>query len=122
MHADRTLLPRGQLFKRPNIQLFAEIELASTFIKILLDALAFFFVFLPVLVLTFLVTIPNALAGPALHEGITLRFARRAQLGRGGPIFRGGFGIVILFSHSFLAERQRTELLSSRRGCTVLLR
>jgi len=37
---------------------------------------------LPVFVLTFLVAIPNALAGPAHFEGITFVFARRTHLGR----------------------------------------
>ena len=75
---------------------------------------------LPVFVLTFLITIPDALAGPALHEGIALLAARRTRQLGWGPVFSGGFGIIILLSHRF-AERHGTELLSSRR-CTVLLR
>ena len=71
MHADGTLLPWGQFLKRADVQLGADIELSSMFVKHLLDALAFFFMLLPVLVLTLLVAIPNTLAGPALHEGIT---------------------------------------------------
>ena len=66
MHADWTFLLRGQFPKGANILLGAEIELASSFTKFLLDKLAFFFMLLPVFVLTILVTIPNALAGPAL--------------------------------------------------------
>ena len=65
---------------------------------------------LPVLVLTVLVTVPNALAGPALHEGITLFAARRTQLLGWGLVFRGG---SILPFRRF-AKRHRTELLSSR--------
>ena len=113
VQADWTLLPRGQFSKRANIHLRAKIELASSFIKLLLDGLAFFFMFLPVLVLTVLVTIPNALAGPALHEGITLLTARRAHHGF-GPILRGGFVVIILPVRG-LAERNGTKLLSSRR-------
>ena len=50
----------------------------------------------PVFVLTILVAIPNALARDTLLEGITLLSARRTHLGRGGLIFRGGFGVIIL--------------------------
>ena len=132
MHADWTLLPRGRLFKRPEIELAssflelglevfaldlvdAEVELASSIIKNLLDKSALLLVFLAVLVLALPVAIPNALASVALLEGITSLSAGRAELlGRGllhlGPIFLRGF---TLSSHR-LAERHRTELLSSR--------
>ena len=76
-HADWALLPRWHLLERPNIQLRADIELASSFVELLLDLLALLLMLLPVFVLTLLVAIPNALAGPALHEGITFRFAPR---------------------------------------------
>ena len=76
-HADWTLLPWGRFLKRPNIQLIADIELSSSIIKNLLDPLALLLMLLPMFVLTILVAIPNALAGPALHEGITLLAARR---------------------------------------------
>ena len=89
-HADRALLPRGQRPERPNIHLGANIELASTFINFLFDALAFDLMLLPVFVLTVLVAIPNALAGPTLFEGIIFLAARRTTLGL-GPIFRGEF-------------------------------
>ena len=139
MHADWTLLPRGRFFKRPEIELAssflefslealalnlvdAEIELASSFIKFLLDALALLLMLLPVFVLTVLVAIPNALAGRALLEGITLLFASRTQqFGRGGPIFRGGFGFIIFLSFPRFSERHRTELFSGL-GCSVLFR
>ena len=65
-------------------------------------------------VLTILVTIPNALAGPALREGITRLAARRTQLVRGGPIFRLGFGIIVLLPFHRIAEGHGAELLSSR--------
>ena len=120
MHANWTLLPRGQFLKRPNILLGAEIELASSFVKFFLDASAIRPMLLPVFVLTVLVAKPNALAGPALHEVITLLAARRAQLGR-GLIFLLGVGITILPVHRLLAERHGAELLSSCR-CTVLSR
>ena len=76
-HADWALLPRGAFPERPDIQLRADIKLASSLVKFLLDATALFLVLLPVFVLTVLVAIPNALAGPALHEGITLLSASR---------------------------------------------
>ena len=82
-HADGTLLPRGQLPKRADILLGAEIELASSFIKLLLDALANLLVLLAVTVLTILVTIPNALASVALLEGIAYLSARRTHFGWG---------------------------------------
>ena len=76
---------------------------------------------LAMFVLTLLVAIPNALAAATLLEGITLRFARRTQLGRGGPIiFRAGFGVIILSFLGF-AERHGGDLLSSRR-CSFLFR
>ena len=93
-HADWALLPRGQFPKRPNIKLFAEIELASSLIKNLLDGPALLLMLLSVLVLTFLVAIPNALASVALLEGITLLAARRTQQFGGGPVFRGGFHLA----------------------------
>ena len=117
-HADWALLLRGQLPERPDIQLHAEIELSSTFVKFLLDSLAFLLMLLSVFVLTFLVAIPNAQASVTLLEGITSLAAGGAQqLGR-GPVFCVGFGIIIL-SRRF-AERNGAELLSSRR-CTVVL-
>ena len=130
MHADGTLLPWGRFLKRADVQLGADIELASSFVKLLLDALALLFMLLPVFVLTILITVPNALAIPTLLEGITLLFARRTQLGR-SPVFRGGaFGFIILSFHWF-AERHGADLLSCRRhsvlsrcrhGCPVLVR
>jgi hypothetical protein len=96
MHADWTLLPRGQLPERANIQLRANIELSPSSVKLLLDAPALFLMLLPVFVLTILVAIPNALARRALLDGITLLAARRTrQLGL-GPVFRGGFGATVL--------------------------
>ena len=98
MHTDWTLLLWGQFPdpERPDVQFFAEIELASSLLKNILDAPALLFMLLPVFVLTFLVAIPNALAGPALHEGITLLAARRTQLLSWGPVFRVGFGFIVL--------------------------
>ena len=115
-HADSAFLPRRQFPERANVQFFAEIELASSLLKNILDSLAFLLMFLPVFVLALLVAIPNALAGPALHEGVTFLSARRTHLGRGGPPFRRGF---VILSFRRIAERQRTKLLSSLR-CTVL--
>ena len=133
MHADWTLLPRGRLFKRPEIErassflkfsletlaldlIDAEIELASSLVKLRRDTLALLLMLFAVLVLTLLVAIPNALAPVALLEGITFLAAGRAEfLGRGrgrglfGPIFLHGFN---LSSHRF-GERQRAELLST---------
>ena len=141
MHADWTLLPRGRLFKRAEIELAssflkfsletlalnlidAEIELASSLFKLRRDTLALRLMLLAVLVLTLLVAIPNALAPVALLEGITFLAAGRAEfLGRGrgrglfGPIFLRGFN---LSSHRF-AERHGAELLSSCR-CSFLFR
>ena len=117
MHTDGALLSRGQFLKRADVQLGADIELSSTFVENLLDGLALLLMLLPVFVLTILVAIPNALAGPALHEGITRLFARRAELGRGLVMF----GFIILSFHR-LAERQGAELVSSSRSCTVLFR
>ena len=48
------------------MQLHAEIELASSLLKLLLYALALLLMLLAVTVLTILVAIPNALAGRAL--------------------------------------------------------
>ena len=120
-HADRAFLPRGQFPKRADILLGAEIELASSFIKLLLDALANLLVLLAVTVLTILVTIPNALASVALLEGIAYLSARRTHFGWG--IFGGGYGIIILLPvpGGRFAERHGAELLSSRR-CTALFR
>ena len=120
-HADRAFLPRGQFPKRADILLGAEIELASSFIKLLLDALANLLMLLAVMVLTILVTIPNALASVALLEGIAYLSARRTHFGWG--IFGGGYGIIILlpFPGGRFAERHGAELLSSRR-CTALFR
>ena len=60
---------------------------------------------LPVFVLTFLVAIPNTLAGHTLLEGVTLLSARRTHLRRGrGPTFRRGFGFIILSFHRFTME------------------
>ena len=83
-HADGTLLLRGQLPKRTNVQLFDDKELAfSPTIKFLLDASTLDLVLLAVFVLAFLVAVPNALAPVAQLDGVTLRAARRTQLGRG---------------------------------------
>ena len=120
MHADWALLPRGHFPKRADIPLRAEIQLASSFLKFLLDARAVFLMLLAVLVLTFLITIPNTLAPVALLEGITFISARRTQLGRGGPIFLGGGGFIILSFHRF-TERHGAKLLSSC-CCIVLFR
>ena len=111
--------PAGAVFKRANVQLCAEIELASTLFKFVLDALALMFVLLAAFVLALLVAIPNALAGRTLFEGVAFLSARRTELlGSGGPIFRGGFGIVILPFCRF-AWRNRVELLGSRQ-CSFL--
>ena len=120
-HADWALLLRGHLPERANIQLRVEIELASSIIKNLLDGPAFLLMLFAVFVLTILVAIPNALAGRTILEGVTLLSARRTHLGRrGGPISRGGFGIIILSFNRF-AERHGAELLSRRR-CSFLFR
>ena len=68
---------------------------------------------LAMFVLTFLIAIPDTIAGGALLDGITLLTARRTQLGW-GPVFRRGFDFIILYFRRF-AERQRTKLLSRRR-------
>ena len=104
VHADWTLLSRGHFPKRANIFLSADIELASSSLQLLLDASALHLVHLAVLVLAFLVAVPNALAPVALFEGIAFRTARRAHLRRGLGC-RGGFRIVIVPFHRF-AERQ----------------
>ena len=96
-HADWALLPMGQFSERTKIQFRANIELPFSFVKFLLDELAFFFMLFPVLVLTFLVTIPYALAGPALHEGITLFPACRTHLGRSLVTF----GFILAFFNRF---------------------
>ena len=115
-HADWALLPRGQLSKRPDIQFRTKIELAVSCHENLLDGLAFLLMLLPVFVLAFLIAIPNALAGPALHEGITLLATRRTQLGWNLILL-----VLVIFGFSFVGftERNRTELLSNRR-CSVL--
>jgi len=105
-HADGALLLRGQFPERANIQLGADIELAPSFIKHLLDGPAFMLMLLTMLVLTFLVAIPNALAPIALLEGVTLLSARRAQLVR-GLVFLGGVLIMFGFNFSFRAPSQR---------------
>ena len=118
-HADWALLPRWHLLERPNIQLRADIELASSFVKFLLDALALLLMLLPVFVLTILVAIPNALTIPTLLEGITLLFAHRTHLCRCST-FRDGSGIFIIpFRRS--VERHGAKLFSRRR-CTILFR
>ena len=123
MHADWTLLPRGHFPERAKLHLRANIELASSFLKLILDAPAPPLVLLAVAVQTILVTIPNAQAPAALLEGVASLSARRAQLlgcRGGGPIFRGGFaGTIILPFHRRSAERHGAELISSLR-CTVL--
>ena len=80
MHTNGAFLARGQFLERTKIKLLsADIELASTFSKLHLDALALLLMLLAVFVLTILVAIPNALAPVALLEGITLLAARRTQ-------------------------------------------
>ena len=108
MQTDWALLLRGNVPERPDIHLGAEVELASSFVKLLLDKLALLSMLLPVFVLAVLVTIPNTLAVSALHEAITLPAARRTQLlGRGGPTLGVGFGIIILSFHRFRAKSNR---------------
>jgi len=111
MHADVTLLPRGQFLERPNVLLGTDIELASTFIKLLFDGLALLLMRLAVLVLALLVAVPDALASVALLDGVALLSTSRAEL---------GCGPVILPFQGF-AERHGAELLSSRR-CSFLFR
>jgi len=120
MHTDWALLPRGQLPDRPKIQFRAEIELSSSLIKNLFDGPAFLLMLLAMFVLTFLVAIPNAHAPVALLEGVTLLSASRTQLGRGGPIFLGVFGVILL-SLRRIAERHGAKLVSCRR-CSFLFR
>ena len=118
-HANWAFLLRRQLLERSDILLRAEIELASSIIKNLLDGLALPFMLSPVTILAILVAIPNTLAGCTLLEGITLLSARRTQFSR-GPVVHGGFGFIILpFRRS--AERHGAELLSRRR-CPFLFR
>ena len=119
MHADWAILPRGQFSKRPDILLGAEIELSSSFVKLLLDKAALLLMLLAMLILTLLVAIPNAPAPVAHLQSISLLFARRAELLGFGPIFRSGFGFIFLSSFHRFVDRHGTELLSSRR-CTVL--
>ena len=116
-HADWTFLARVNFPKRTKILLGAEIELSSSFVKLLLDNPALLLMLLAMLILTLLVAIPNALAPVAPLQSITLLFARRAEHLGFGPIFRGGFGFLFLSSFRRFAEG--TELLSRRR-CTVL--
>ena len=66
MHADWTFLPRGHFPNRANIELLANIELASSFVKFRLYTLAILLMLLAVFVLTFFVAIPNALTSIAL--------------------------------------------------------
>ena len=82
------------------------VERLGSRIKFLLDAVAFFSMLASMTHLTSNVAIPNALAGRTLLEGITFLSARRTRLCF-GPIFPGGFGIVILPFHRF-AERHGT--------------
>ena len=110
MHADGALLLRGHFSKRSDIQLFDDKHLAfSTFIKFFLDKLAFLLMLPAVLVLAVLVTVPNALAPVAQLDGVTLRAARRTQLGRGWDLNLLGSDLL-----SFLrfAERCWAELIS----------
>lgn len=71
---------RGKFPKRPDILLRAEIELASPFVQLLLDPPALLLMLLPVLVLTFLVAVPDAPPAVAALGGVALLFARRAHL------------------------------------------
>ena len=80
-HANWALLPLGKFPKRTNIQLRAKIELASSFIKHLLDKLALLFMLVSVIFLASDVAIPNTLAGRARLDSITFLAARRAELG-----------------------------------------
>jgi len=94
-HADWALLPQWQFPKRLNIQLRADVELASSLIKYLLDGTTLPLMLLAMLVLTFLVAIPNALATVALFQCIASLPARRTHLGW-GPVFCGGFGFIVI--------------------------
>ena len=78
---------------------------------------------LAVLVLAFLVAIPNAKAAVALLDGITLLAASRTQqFGWGGPIFRGrGFGGIIILPLRGIAERHGAKQRIKHR-CLVLFR
>ena len=116
LHTDWAFLPRGQLPEKSDFLFRAEFELSSSFVKLLLNKLALLSVLLAVLVLTFLITIPNTFAGSTLLEGVTFLSARRAHLGW-GPVCRGGFGILPLLGRT---ERHGTELLS--RLCFVIFR
>ena len=121
VHAYWALLLRGQDREGTQILLRAKIELASPCSKHFLDGLAFFFMLLPVTVLTILIAIPNALARRALLEGITFLAALRTQLLGWGPVrvvFVFRFGFTLSFCR--LAERHGAELLGSGRRCAVL--
>ena len=78
-HTDWTLLPLGHFPNRANIKLFAKIELASTLVKFLHDALALIPMLTVVVVLTISIAITNALAPVAFLDSITFLSARRAS-------------------------------------------
>ena len=109
----------GRSGRGPKILFIAEIELASSFLKLLFDGLALLLMLFPVTILTVLIAIPDTLAGRALHEGIALLTAFRTLLGL-GPV-RVGVLVIFGFTCSFhrFAERHGAELLSSHR-CSVL--
>ena len=121
VHAYWALLLRGQDREGTQILLRAKIELASSLSKLLLDGLAFYFMLLPVTILTILIAIPNALAGPALHEFFTFLTALRTQLLGWGPVHVGVL-VIFGFTLSFrsFAERHGAELLGSGRRCAVV--
>ena len=124
-HADGALVTRGQFLNRSDVHLGADIELASSFIKHLLDGPALPLMLLAVFFPTFLVAVPNALAPVTLLESIAFLSARRTQLlGRGGgPIFRGGFAGITILIPPFLcrsAERYGAELLLNSLRCIAL--
>ena len=98
-HADGALLLRGQFPQRPDVQLGADIELASSFIEFLLDGPAFMFMLLAVAVQTILATIPDAQAPAALLQGVALLAARRTQLGRTN-IRHILVGVLVIFGFS----------------------
>ena len=58
-----------------------------------------------VLVLTFLVAIPNAQTPVALLDGIALLSARRAQRLGWGPVVHGGFGFTVFLLLLYLCLR-----------------
>jgi hypothetical protein len=76
-HAYWALLPWGHFSDRANLLLGAQVELTSSFLKLLLDALALLPMLPAVTVLATLVAIPNALARGTLLDGITFLSARR---------------------------------------------